>query len=389
MRAQSPLRGLPREIVPLLVATFLNRTGNMGLPFLVLYLTAERRYSVGEAGAMLLLYALGAVLAAPAAAHLVGRLGAVSTMRATLVCAAVLQAAFPFARGTVSIGIVLVGWAFAAEVFRPVSLAYVADLVDVSRRKPAYSALRLAGNLGTSVGPAVGGVVAARSFPALFFIEAATSAVAVIPLLAASARRPITDEGDNSIAGVPASLAALVRFLVPAALVAMVFYQSESTMALYLVHERGLTTAQYGLLFTVNTGLVVILELPLSSRSATFGARGVLTAGALVIAVGFAGLAMVRTFAAAAACVVIWTFGEMLFAPTASTYVAALASGRRRATYLSAYHAAWSVALGIGPAVGALSYATLGGRGHWLAVGGAGVLAAVGFALGVPNKPRR
>jgi predicted MFS family arabinose efflux permease len=53
--------GLPRDVWLLSLVTFVHRSGTMVLPFLTLYLTSERVFSVREAGGVLSLYGVGAI----------------------------------------------------------------------------------------------------------------------------------------------------------------------------------------------------------------------------------------------------------------------------------------------------------------------------------------
>jgi predicted MFS family arabinose efflux permease len=62
--------GLPRSVWLLCAVTFVNRSGTMVLPFLVLYLTKALGYSAAGAGRILGLYGLGAL----AGSYLGGRL---------------------------------------------------------------------------------------------------------------------------------------------------------------------------------------------------------------------------------------------------------------------------------------------------------------------------
>src|SRR5260370_4348804 len=61
------LRGLPRQVWVLSLATLVNKAGSMVLAFLVLYLTRQLRFSDGAAANVLLLYGAAALVAAPVA----------------------------------------------------------------------------------------------------------------------------------------------------------------------------------------------------------------------------------------------------------------------------------------------------------------------------------
>ncbi len=78
------LSGLPREIWLLFVTTLINRAGMMVLPFLVIYLTRELRFSAARAGFVFAVYGATAALAGPMSGKLSDRIGALPIMRASL-----------------------------------------------------------------------------------------------------------------------------------------------------------------------------------------------------------------------------------------------------------------------------------------------------------------
>lgn len=53
------LKGLPRDVWVLAISSLINRAGTMVLPFLVLYLTQELRFSAPRAGLILAVYGAG------------------------------------------------------------------------------------------------------------------------------------------------------------------------------------------------------------------------------------------------------------------------------------------------------------------------------------------
>ncbi len=70
------------------------------------------------------------------------------------------------------------GFAVLNESVRPASLSMVSDLVEPAQRKAAFALSRLAANLGMSVGPAIGGILAVYSFRWLFLVDGTTSILA-------------------------------------------------------------------------------------------------------------------------------------------------------------------------------------------------------------------
>src|SRR4029450_13112614 len=104
----------------------------------------------------------------------------------------------------------------------------------------------------------------------------------------------------------------LLAAMVPAM---MVFFQLQAAMPIFLVRDLKLPTSDYGLLISINTLLVVLVEVPLNTMMAAWPHRLTLPAGALLTGAGFGAMAFASTFWEVAVTVVIWTFGEILLIP--------------------------------------------------------------------------
>jgi MFS family permease len=374
------LRGLPREIWLLFITTLINRAGTMALPFLVLYLTRGLHLSAGHAGFALTVYGIGALLGNPLAGRLSDRVGPLRVMRISLLLSGALLLLFPLLRSYPAILTATFAWAVIGEAFRPASLAVVGDLVAPEQRRAAFAVSRLAINLGMSVGPAVGGFLATVSFSALFLIDGATSlaagvVLALSPWRTAGEAHPFAEHGSAAPIGVLADRRALL-FLFAVFLVGVVFLQHEAAMPLFLVRDLGYPESFYGLLFTVNTLLIIFLEVPLNSAMAGWPHRKALVLGALLVAAGFGLLGVAGSPWAITATVVVWTFGEMILFPTSAAYVTDLAPAARRGEYMGAYSMAFSMAFILGPWAGTALLDRMGGAVLWTAIFACGALAA-------------
>jgi MFS family permease len=384
------LIGLPREIWILVLATFVNRAGTMVLPFLVLYLTQTLGVSGGKASLALSTYGIAALMAVPAAGWLTDRAGAFAVMRGALFCSGLLLLTYPLAHHFPSILAITFLFAIVNESVRPPTLALVSDLVAPERRKSAFALSRLAINLGMSIGPAAGGLLAAFSFRWLFLADGMTSLLAALVLTLAwpdSSRvevhepewedardlgREIEAEGPVLLpaAHPAADLRAfrnpeMLYYLAALIPVELVFFQFTSTLPLFLVRHLGLPETIYGTIFTLNTLLIVALEVPLNTAMEDWPHRRTLALGALLYALGFGSYALVRRTWEVFAAVVIWTFGEMVLMPGSSAYAAEIAPKERRGEYMGVYTMSFSVAFAIGPWMGASTLERWGPRAVW------------------------
>lgn len=408
----SRLRGLPREAWLLSAAILINRAGTMVLPFLVLYLTRSLSLSPRRAALVMAAYGIGAVLTAPLAGRLADRVGPRRIVTVSLFLSGLLLLAYPLLRSFASILWMTLLWSVASEGLRPASLAWMSDLVPPEKRRAAFALSRLAVNLGMSLGPAAAGFIVQVSFTAIFVLDAATSLVAGALLMLATGkslagaaraasveeaeagsptearRAAATPSGENAVPDRPASLDPRYLFFILAILpVEIVFFQHNSMLPLFLVRELGLRESSYGLLFTINTLLVTLVEVPLVAALSDWSYRTTLSLGALLIGAGFGALFLAQGFGSVAAMVVVWTFGEMIFVPGSAAYAAEAAPPGRRGEYIGLYSMSFSGAFALAPWLGAQVMEGFGPREMWVAALLAGLLSAA-LLLNLRERPR-
>lgn len=397
------LKNLPRPIWILFSATLVNRMGTMVLPFLFLYITRTLGVSPARAALSLSVYGVAALLAMPIAGRLTDRLGPLPVMKTSFFATGFLLFLFPLAHSFAAILVMTFAFAVLNESVRPPSMALVSDLVPPEQRKVAFALSRLAVNLGMSIGPAMGGILAVFSFRWLFFVDGATSLLAGIVLALAAwpqvtrrkADEPQWDspedlgremevEGSAPIAATHpvADLRAfrnrrMLYFLGAMIPAQVVFFQLSSTLPLFLVNTLHLPASLYGTIFTVNTLIIVAIEVPLNTTTAHWTHRRTLMLGALLYAIGFGSYAIVAGPAGVFAAVIIWTFGEMILLPGSAAYAAEIAPDGRRGEYMGLYSMSFNVAFSLGPLMGAAILEHRGSRTLWSAAFVSGCIAAV------------
>jgi len=384
------LRQLPREIWILFAATLVNRCGTMVLPFLVLYLTRELKISASHAALALTVYGIAALLTMPVSGWLTDRFGSLFVMRSSLLLSGFMLFLFPLAHHFAAILGITFAFAILNESVRPPSLALVSELVKPPQGKQAFALSRLAVNLGMSVGPAIGGILALYSFQILFFADGVTSILAALVLmfgwpatLRTNASEPKWDEPEDlgrEIEAEGASLLAashpvadlrafrnrrMLYFLVALIPTQLVFFQLTSTVPLFLVHYLRLPESIYGTVFTLNTLMIVVLELPLNNAMAQWSHRRTLTLGAFLYAIGFGSFALAKGPMGIFAAVVVWTFGEMILMPGSAAYAAEIAPTGRRGEYMGLYTMSFSFAFSLGPWLGAMLLERHGPQALW------------------------
>ena len=347
----------------------------MVLPFLVLYLTREKALSVPRAGLTLAVYGLGSILAGPLAGRLSDRIGPLPVMRWSLVLTGALLLVYPLVDGFPAIIAVTLTWAIVTEAFRPANLALITDIVTPEQRKPAFALTRLAINLGMSVGPAAAGFIAAASFSMIFVVDALTTLIAAIVLFVAplSSVHHARVSSRRAETGLVRGLFALddrrfLFFLAALFLTGVVFFQHEGALPLFLVEDLGLSPVFYGFLFSINTLLIVFMEVPLNAATAHWPHRRALALGAFLFAAGSGVFVFATGPTLVIVGIVVWTFGEMMLFPQAAAYVADIAPAHRRGEYMGAYSLSFSLAFAFAPWAGTAAFAEFGSLVLWTAV---------------------
>ncbi len=377
----NPWRGvgaLPKEVWIQCSATFINRSGTMVLPFLALYLHRTLGFSVQDAGIALTVYGTGAFVSAPFAGRMSDFIGARRLMIASLLLGGVMLFVLMLAKSYAMILVATVVWAVISEAFRPASLVSITELVTPEQRKTAFAVNRLAINLGMSIGPALGGFLILFSYPLLFIVDGITSIVAGVVLLLVPWRpvhhqvpaQPV--ESGTQPVGVPAATPSsvwkdrrLLYFLAGIVPVIVVFFQHEGAMPLYLVNDLHLSESTYGLLFTINTGLIILFEVPLNIAMSHWSHRRALALGSFLSGLGFGMMGLVGGIYGVALTVVVWSFGEMILFPGAANYMADIAPAERRGVYMGWFQMTFAFAFAISGWVGTSMLQHFGGPVLW------------------------
>ncbi len=391
-RLRTAVAAYPRPFWMLVVGTFVNRTGLVVLPFLALYLSGPRAFSVAQATAAVSLYGAGAFLGGFVGGWLADRVGRRPVLLASLGGASFPMAAIPFAESFAAIGALVATFGLLSEMYRPAVSAAVADLVPPARQPRAYAIVYWAINLGAAVGPALGGLLAERSYLGLFVLEGASLlAYAVIVWVSVPETRPATADGaerprvDLRPVVRDGALAALALAVL---LVGVGFYQLFTTLPLAMAAD-GLSERYFGFVITVNGALIVLVGLPVAAWVGDRATGWPVPAAVALVALGLALQIPAHTFGAYAACAVVWTLGEMAFLPVVPTLVSRLSPADLRGSYQGVYHASWGLAKMLGPVLGGLVFAGLGSATLWSGAAGLVAVAAVVVAFLLPTLRRR
>ncbi|MBO0808795.1 MAG: MFS transporter [Actinobacteria bacterium] len=376
--ARREQRGLPRVAWVLAGGSFVNCLGNFVVPFLVPYLI-HRGYGASVAAGAVSAYAAGKVAAGLAGGLLTDRFGARVTTAGSMAGSAVATLALAEVSGPVPILATAGLTGLVSELYRPATSAILAAGVPGRQRVRAFGVYQLGVSAGTAAGAAIGGLVAEHSFLILFAGDAATSlawAMGAWRVLPRRSTAQATPRPRPQASG-PGILRdrKLARLLAVTVLANLILFQAQTTLPLW-VHRQGLPTSSYGLLLALNSGLLMVAQLPATKLTARWRPQPVIAATSVVIGAGFGLLILARTPALLAVAVTVWSLGELAQWPVAAAYTTSLAPPAMIGRYAGTRSLSYGTALLLAPLAGTALY-SLSPSLLWVACAAAGILAAV------------
>jgi predicted MFS family arabinose efflux permease len=248
---------------------FINRSGAMVLLFASLYLTKELNFTIGEAGIVMSFYGIGSILGSYTGGWLTDRKNYFDIMFYSLIFSGIVLLFLLVADTKFTISIVIFTYAFVSDIFRPANSKAISIYSTPENRTRSVSLVRLAINLGFSIGPAMGGFIALYlGYKWLFAIDAFTSFAAAFMLYNYLPRKKNIPKEDTSIFVKDISNSAYrdfpyLIFIFLVALYATSFFQIFASIPQYFSEVCKYKEDTIGLLLALNGFLVVLIEMPL------------------------------------------------------------------------------------------------------------------------------
>jgi MFS family permease len=396
---------LPRSVQTLQAGGLANAFGNgIVLPFTFIYLHNVRAISLGTIGLILATNAAVSLVAGPLTGTLVDRVGGKRLLAVSLLFLAAGYGGYAFVhhpwQGFATAAVTGIG----NGAFWPAQSTLIAGLTPEEKRTPAFAMQRVVMNLGIGLGALTGGFVASTSHPSsfelLFLVDAATFlAYLVVLWTLVPSVLPPRDTRVRSRGYVDVLRNRPFRAVL---LVNTIFifagFAGFDLVAVYAKNHAGVKESAIGLVFLVNTLVIVIAQLPIAKlvegrrRMATLGLMGLVWAGAWLI-VPAAGIWLRGSAAAALLALAVGVFGigECLHGAVQAPLVTDLAESDLIGRYMALSALSWQVGFMLGPAVGGFAIA-LTPHGTWIgaaAICGANGLLALLLEPLIPQRARR
>lgn len=353
--------GLSPETWWLSITMLINRSGTMVIPFLTIYLTRpEMGYSIGQAGIVMGLFGLGAVVGAYISGKLTDKIGFYPIQLFTLFFGGILFIILGHLKtyGWICVGTFVLS--MVNEAFRPANSTAIAFYSKEGNRTRSYALNRLSINLGWAVGNAIGGLLAYYNYQLLFWVDGITNILAALfmfvvlkPAKGGKVSAPATNETPDHSAYKDRIY---LLFVVLVTLFASCFFQLFTNLTAYFRNELHFSERFIGLLGAINGIVIVLIEMVIIFRiegkrqNTFFIIRGVFLCGLAYVMLVLLPLEMKWV---AILMILMMTAGEIFSMPFMNSFWISRTTMYNRGQYAALYTVAWATAQTLGPAIGA------------------------------------
>ena len=339
----------------LALVIFINRSGTMVIPFLSVYLSSQLGFTLAQTGWVLSMFGLGAIVGSVLGGFLTDKIGHFKVQTFSLFGGGIMFLLL----SRVTTFEVLAGFIFLVsvitEMLRPANQISVASYARPENVTRAISLNRMAINLGFSVGPALGGILAGFSYNWLFIADGLTCmAAGTVFFFYFRDRKPNVINKPKQSQQVQVwkdyRFLAFVLFVMS---FGMLFFQLFMTWPLYYRSVFQLPESQIGLLIGLNGFIVFLFEMILVYKIGnTPNFNKLIAAGCLLSMAAFSIMFGFQEVWALYVAMIILSFSEILAMPFMATYTINHSTPETRGRYMGLYSMAFASAFVLAPAIG-------------------------------------
>jgi predicted MFS family arabinose efflux permease len=387
--------GLSNAAWLLALIMFINRAGSMVVPFLSIYLITQLDLSVNEVGIVLSAFGLGSMAGSFLGGFLTDRIGQFKVQFLSLTVGGLMFLILAYIK-TYEL---LIVWLFlvstVTDSLRPANASSVALYARPENVTRAFSLNRMSVNLGYSIGPAIGGLLAAMSYFWLFVVDGITCiAAGFIFFLTFRNRKTYQPENksvsENNIKNKRVSAfkdKRYVAFAFCCFIFAILFFQLFTTLPLYYREVYQLPEENIGLLLGLNGLIVFVFEMVLIYQfGSKFKIHHFIVSGIILTGVSFMLLNLFSGVWILYFAMLVLSFSEILAMPFMVTYTVERSGKDNKGSYLGLYSLSYSTAFVVAPFLGTRIIMHYGFNNLWWFSGALAVIGALGFYLTLNYK---
>ena len=272
------------------------------------------------------------------------------------------------------------------EAYRPANSASIADFSTPETFTRSVSLIRLAINLGWSIGPALGGFLASKNYQLLFWADGLTNicAALLVFLFLRSTRKQKSDNQAVKAIINPKDSAYRDRkyliFLFLTTFYAIDFFQLFTIAPLFYKKICQLSEIQIGLLMALNGLIVAFVEMILVYKiEGKFNQLLLISFGVSLIAVNYFIFSITHRYEWLIVGILVASLSEILAMPFMNAFSMGRSKPHNRGQYSALHSMTWSVAQISAPLIGTQTIAHFGFDALWVILGSFSLIASAGL----------
>ncbi|MCP4883850.1 MAG: MFS transporter [Flavobacteriales bacterium] len=371
-----PYQGLSREIWLMALTMLINRAGAMVIPFLSLYLTNFLDFTLEDVGWIMSCYGFGSLAGVFIGGKLSDTFGYYKVMYLSLLGTSLIFFSIQFVTDFYSLCLGVFSLTLIADMFRPAVWVALDDYSEVENRTRSVTLIRLAINLGFSLGPALGGLLITYiSYSSLFWVDGITCLIAsfiIIRFLHQKSQIKKDSKDTKKLKLSPYKDGRYLIFWFAMFLIGFTFMQYFSTIPLYYSQRLGMEEDKIGLMLAMNGLLIFLLEMPIVHflEKGKLDSLKIVIGGSFLLVLSFLVLNIAPLILLAVVGIFLMTFGEMLGFPFSNSYALDRSKLGNQGAYMALYSMSFSMAHILGPNIGMQFSAQYGFESTWYLMAG-------------------
>ncbi|MFD2372118.1 MDR family MFS transporter [Brevibacillus sp. GCM10020057] len=257
----------------------------------------------------------------------------------------------------------------AGSVFGTVSKAMMGDLTPEEKRFRVFSNRYLAINFGVAIGPVLGAFLGIAGSRTAFLLTGGSYVLFVAVLAAACYKYMAGDDRSQPGAEKPNLRqmwevlrrdTALLSFVVGGIMLVTVHGQMSVPLSQYLREHVADGVALFGVMMSTNGFIVLLMQIPLTRLAERYSLFARIAAGALLMAAGEIGFALMTGWSWLVAAMIVFTMGEILIIPAEYAQIDQISPAHMRGTYYGAQSVS-ELGSFLGPWMGGMLLSAYGG----------------------------
>ncbi len=288
----------PHTFWMLIIAVFIDHVGGALIyPFLSLFITDKFGVGMTQVGQIFAIFAIFGVFGNIIGGAMTDKFGRKTMIIFGLVVSALTSLLMGFVNEFTVFYFLTAVVGLFSNAGGPAQQAMVADLLPEKQRTEGFGVMRVVANLAVVIGPAIGGLLASRSYLYLFILDAVISTItAIFVFVVLPETKPETSEEheEQSLGKTLAGYGIVLKdrlyivYILISMLLTLAYMQMNNSLPVFLRDVHDIAPQGYGYLLSMNAAMVVVLQFWVTRRLNKYPPLLMMALGTLLVGVGLA-----------------------------------------------------------------------------------------------------